>query len=112
MTVIQNLAEKIADQIIEEKVLRRDELVTKIVVLLKAMTDVKNIERSSHYKPTTLDWVSSIANRNKFMSNFWRQKLELVCPEKMKAFNKELSELLKTTDFSSKRQKLIKKYVK
>lgn len=112
MKVIENLAETIAASIIEEKILRKDELKIKIMVLLKAMTDVKNIERSSRYNPTTLDYVSSVANKNKFMSNFWRGKLEINCPEKMKEFNKELGELLKKSDFSSKREKKIKQYVR
>lgn len=110
MTTIENLVENLANSIIEEKYLRKEELKVKIMVLLKAMTDIKNVERSSRFKATTLDWVSSIANRNKFMSNFWRGKLEIVCPEKMKSFNKELSELLKTTDFASKREIKIKQY--
>ena len=112
MTVIENLAETLANSIIEEKVLRKDDLKIKITVLLKTMTDIKNIERSSRYNPSTLDYVSSVANKNKFMSNFWRGKLEITCPEKMKEFHKELSELLKITDFSSKREKKIKQYVR
>lgn len=111
MTAIENMAETLATSIIEEKILRKDELKVKITVLLKAMFDIKSIEHSSKYKKTTLDWVSSIANKNKFMSNFWRQKVEGVCPQRMKEFHEELRLLMIAADFSSKREKKIKKYI-
>jgi hypothetical protein len=110
MTAIENLAETLAQSIIEEKYLRKDELKIKITVLLKTMFDIKSLQYGNRYKPTTLDWVSSIANKNKFKSNFWRKKVEDISPERMKEFNKELMQLMATTDFSSDRIKKIKKY--
>lgn len=104
MSQTEEIIEKIALSIMEEKYLRKDELKIKLKVLVKAMFETQGAKRRD-FKQTTLDWVSSIAQKNKFKSNFWREKVEELCPEKMKLFHKELSQKMQNEDFRSNRLK-------
>ena len=108
MNTIDKLAENLASSIIDEKFLNKDGLKLKIKVFLKTMLDMKSIEYSSSYKSTTLDFVSSVANKNKFKSIFWMNKVKDNSPDKMKGYYNELKELLSKEDFSSHRIKKAK----
>lgn len=106
MSAVEEMIEKIASSILEEKFLRKDDLKIKLKVLVKAMFDVQGAKRTN-YKQTTLDFVSSVAQKNKFKSNFWREKVQELHPEKMKQFYKELTEKMAEKDFRSNRIKTI-----
>lgn len=108
MSKIDNLSESIASYIIENKVLSKEDIKLQIKVLLKTVFDVKSVEYSRTFKPTTLDFVSSVASKNKFKSNFWLNKVKENCPEKMKSFYDELKVAMEEQDFSSKREKKAK----
>jgi len=105
MTQIEILSENLASSILEENFLSKEDLQIKIRAFLKTMMDMKNIERSSSFKETTLDWVASISNKNKFRALYWEGKVKELAPEKIKSLRIELSKIMGQQDFSSKRKK-------
>jgi hypothetical protein len=111
MSKIDIVAEKIASSLIEEKFVNKQELASKIKMLIKIMYDIKSVEFSSRFKETTLDYVSSVARKNNWKSNFWKNKCEQhLSKAKIKEYYVELGEQLKTQDFSSHRVKKAKQY--